>query len=686
MLAKIGYLLFQSGEPRAQLNEGNVAIEIQHPTKSTRDHGVRRPCHRPSIENLEDRLTPTPIVTLPIPDVFVQEDAPNTVFNLRNHFHDPAFGVDSLTFSVFFNSNPGLFASTDINSGLLTLDYLDDANGSATLVIRATDIHGIFIDDGFNVEVASVNDEPINTVPTSIEIDEDISTYVSGISVSDVDAAALTVTLTATHGVLSVRTDVSGGLTADDVTGNDSASVTLTGTSDAINATLANATGLHYQPTADYFGLDSIVVHTVDDLGLIDEDSIPVTINARNDAPVNSVPAFIDAYEDGSTYVTGISVSDVDSATLTVTLTAIQGTFTVRTNVSGGLTADDVVGNNTSSVTLTGTAAAINATITNSTGLRYQAPAGFFGYDTISVQTDDGGGGSDSDSIPVTVHAVRVYDSLDVPVSIPQKGTITSTLFVADSYALADLNVLLNIAHTYDGDLQVFLQGPDGTEIKLINNVGGSGNHFTNTVLDDQAAASITSGAAPYTGSFRPAEPLAAFIGNNVHGVWTLRVVDQFTGDAGNLLGWSLIVDPDTAYVSANVPLRIPASGTTGTINSTLVVTDAFSIRDVEVLLDISHTYDEDLFVTLVGPDGTVVQLLNQVGGSGVNFANTHLDDEALQGIGSGSAPFSGRYRPSQSLTAFDGHQAQGTWTLRIQDLNNGDSGFLNSWQLLLDV
>ena len=45
---------------------------------------------------------------------------------------------------------------------------------------------------------------------------------------------------------------------------------------------------------------------------------------------------------------------------------------------------------------------------------------------------------------------------------------------------------------------------PDGTSIELFDGVGGNGDDFIDTILDDEAAASIADGSAPFTGSYRP--------------------------------------------------------------------------------------------------------------------------------------------------------------------------------------
>ncbi|MBX7245697.1 MAG: S8 family serine peptidase [Candidatus Sumerlaeaceae bacterium] len=106
------------------------------------------------------------------------------------------------------------------------------------------------------------------------------------------------------------------------------------------------------------------------------------------------------------------------------------------------------------------------------------------------------------------------------------------------------------ISHTYVGDLIVKLTSPKGTVVTIMNrpgtgSFGSSGNNFCQTVLDDTGAnsiQSIVSGGAPYTGTFAPANPLSAFIGENPNGIWTLNISDNFSSDIGVVRAYSLLI------------------------------------------------------------------------------------------------------------------------------------------------
>jgi subtilisin-like proprotein convertase family protein len=134
------------------------------------------------------------------------------------------------------------------------------------------------------------------------------------------------------------------------------------------------------------------------------------------------------------------------------------------------------------------------------------------------------------------------YTSADTPLAIPDSNTtgITSTITVVEAKTVTDVNVTVNITHTYDGDLQISLIPPIGSAIPLSTSRGSSGDNFTNTVFDDEASTAISAGTAPFTGSFKPESPLSAMDGFAAPGAWKLKVVDSAGGDTGTLLNWTL--------------------------------------------------------------------------------------------------------------------------------------------------
>ncbi len=127
--------------------------------------------------------------------------------------------------------------------------------------------------------------------------------------------------------------------------------------------------------------------------------------------------------------------------------------------------------------------------------------------------------------------------------SIRDLKTVTSTIVVSGGTSfIYDVDVRVNISHTNDADLAVYLIAPGGIRVLLTSWNGGSGDHYTNTIFDDEATGAITAGAAPFTGRYRPQWMLNVLDGKNANGTWTLEVSDATRKNIGTLLNWSLIV------------------------------------------------------------------------------------------------------------------------------------------------
>ncbi len=275
------------------------------------------------------------------------------------------------------------------------------------------------------------------------------------------------------------------------------------------------------------------------------------------------------------------------------------------------------------------------------------------------------------------------YVAEDVPLDVPLLAKTIATINVSDDFLVHHVIVQLNIEHTYDSDLAVFLISPDGTRVELFAEIGGADDNFFDTILDAQADESIDAAVAPFSGTFRPTGDLSEFIGLPTQGDWQLEITDFFQEDSGTLLSWSLNLN-DTTYSAVDVPLFVSYEYF-GPTTSSIAVADDFVVQDVNVELDIEHTFDRDLEVFLIAPDGTRIKLFAAIGNDRDNFFATVLDQQADQSIADANAPFTGTFRPLGDLSVFIGQQSLGDWQLEITDLFQGDSGALLSWNLILD-
>jgi VCBS repeat-containing protein len=230
------------------------------------------------------------------------------------------------------------------------------------------------------------------------------------------DAASVTEDVlftSAAAGVLANDTDVDGG----DI--RQVAGLMFGASSGVIGAPLAGVYGTltmqadgSYTYLADRAAAQALAagqtateqfVYTVRDAaGATASTTLTLTITGTNDAPVIAVPAAQTTLEDAPRVFStangnAITVADVDGDVLTTTLTVANGTLTLGS--TAGVT---VGGNGTGSVTVTGTAATINAALN---GTSYASTADYNGTDTLNVTTSDGSL-SDAEAIAITIAQV----------------------------------------------------------------------------------------------------------------------------------------------------------------------------------------------------------------------------------------------------------------------------------------
>jgi len=307
------------------------------------------------------------------------------------------------------------------------------------------------------------------------------------------------------------------------------------------------------------------------------------------------------------------------------------------------------------------------------------------------------------------------------PVAVPTgPAVVTSTVLVSGaSTYLWDVDVTTFLLHTFPGDLDITITSPAGTVVTLTtDNAGTNDNVYNGTVWDDDANPG---GLVPYVSNnglvtdhvyvnltlaspLVPEESLAAFVGENPNGTWTLTVSDDLAGDGGSIDSFSVAI---TTFPSAPIltvappfnqmtPVAIPTGP--GVATSTLAVAGlSNAICKVALRTNMLHTWANDLDVALTSPTGTIVTLTTDNGNDNDNvFGGTLWDDDANP---LGQVPYvtnNGLVTDNlyanltaatplvveESMGAFMGETANGTWTITISDDLAGDGGSLDSWGL----
>lgn len=109
---------------------------------------------------------------------------------------------------------------------------------------------------------------------------------------------------------------------------------------------------------------------------------------------------------------------------------------------------------------------------------------------------------------------------------------------VSGGLTIGDINVELNITHTYIQDMTYYLEGPaaiGSPTIKLFQEPCGDNDNIICTIDDSGIDFSCSPFPPGISGTVKPLEPLSTFSELNADGVWTLRVVDPYNGDGGTI-------------------------------------------------------------------------------------------------------------------------------------------------------
>jgi VCBS repeat-containing protein len=236
-----------------------------------------------------------------------------------------------------------------------------------------------------SIAVVAANTAPVNTVPATASVNEDVVLAFTGgnlISVADTQGNVTAVALSVTGGgALSVTLQPGATISAGT---NGTASLTVSGTQAAINATLATLT---YQGASNFNGSVTLTVTATDGGGLQDSDTCTITVNALNDAPTATNLSAGETYtEDTPLNLTDIVVSDIDSASVTVTLTLSNvAAGSLNTGTSGAVTSTYNAG--TGVWTASGAIANVNTLLA---GLTFTPAANFNASFNIGTSVSDG--------------------------------------------------------------------------------------------------------------------------------------------------------------------------------------------------------------------------------------------------------------------------------------------------------
>lgn len=148
-------------------------------------------------------------------------------------------------------------------------------------------------------------------------------------------------------------------------------------------------------------------------------------------------------------------------------------------------------------------------------------------------------------------------------------------------------------------------------------------------------------------------------------------------------IGYNIVTTCQT-YTNSTA-LVIPdgvGSNTAGAlVTSTINVPLVGNVSDVNVLVNASHTWINDLEIGIKHPNNLTRFVWNREC-AGQNDINVTFDDSGTTIVC--AEPTVGTYKPSQTLNNFNGLSATGNWVLTARDFWNADTGQINNWAIVV--
>lgn len=159
----------------------------------------------------------------------------------------------------------------------------------------------------------------------------------------------------------------------------------------------------------------------------------------------------------------------------------------------------------------------------------------------------------------------RQFD-LRIPASAPAtRGWMDDAIIDVPSHLIiTDLDVSIDLTHSKDFDLQLYIESPSGS-IVLLNQYNPftqyfEGADYLGTTFDDEAGTPIEAGSPPFEGRYRPLEGslLSTFDGQDAFGPWRFSVYDAYYSDTGRFHELTLTITVPEPATIALLLLALP--------------------------------------------------------------------------------------------------------------------------------
>lgn len=349
-------------------------------------------------------------------------------------FITAAQGAAGLRFTPTANSNTaGSFdvqaSSTASDAGL--------GGGVATATVNITPVNDApTITDGATITLAGITEAQTSAVST-------VASLLTAAGYADVENETGGIAVTAASGPGAWQYSTDGGANWTSITGVSGTASLLLGATAQVRFVPADTVGgsasLTFRGWDGTSGTAGSTVNTSTNGNATafstGQASVAVTVSDINDAPVLTAPASATAVEQVQGAISGISITDVDAGSGTITAALGVTTGTLGVSLAGGATIS-AGANNSAALTLSGTLAQVNAALAT---LTYTSTSDTATSDTLSITVNDGGNTGTGGALEATgTVAITITPVNDAPV-IGSVGAGPATAVAGAGFTAVDV-------------------------------------------------------------------------------------------------------------------------------------------------------------------------------------------------------------------------------------------------------
>lgn len=273
------------------------------------------------------------------------------------------------------------------------------------------------------------------SVPNKKQGKENTNIPINELNIESPENNKVNVVLSASHGIINIKEDVTGSLPNVSIRNNKTRQVTVTGTVSEINSIFTTSNAVTYKSDTGFKGQDELQVQVKE----IEESSgkllsyppeaqeflsvtksIPINISLLNPPPNLVVPNSQFTNPNEKLLIGGITVNDPNNKNVTIKLQVRFGEISLNYDIKENLDEIEINHNKNQQITIRGGIPKINTILTKANAIVYKAKENNTGKDTMTVTVNDGEKTSRK-NIEIVVNDAPI---LDIPEAVNVNGNI----------------------------------------------------------------------------------------------------------------------------------------------------------------------------------------------------------------------------------------------------------------------